>query len=959
MTPRRASSATGRTAALARERFSVSPETVARVEWLILLLALTLVALVYPLRLQNAWLIGLRLWIEQYGSVGRAWWQALEPMLNFFYSPLVLRGAVAGVAMLAFTALCVSRWLTTGALTGGEQRSPWAWFSVLGFLGWVVVSAAWSPTPDVARDAAGWASMFGVFFFVLLRRGISTRERRQLAVGLVALGAVVLAVLFMQALPVFHGSIFKFMYRFNESERNLLGSLIGHNTAAAAFVLLTIFPALGLLATARSRGARGLSAVYLFCAVYGILLLQSRSIWILGPFLILGAVRSGLRLSGLRMRRWIVTVLLAGLTFSLLTQTVDRPWNPFFLRYPTLAQRLRNLSPEGLLKESRLRLNIIGVQLVPERPLIGHGLFAFQFIYPAKQGAYFNTHVDSPLHQTTDRSNMAHNEYMQVLIDHGLIGLALIALMYGEIAVRGRRLARRLSEGDRLLQAAFGWCGLGVALHAAFDFPLHVPQLLLPAMICVAAWTTDRRAATAAAGEPVADGTARPTFRPRVFARLLGALMALGATPILATWPAIVMQADAMLCTGTGYRRAYEDYIVSGAQTAAHPEEWLMKSLDQFVRAATLTPSNYQVHLNGAQTYLHLGEFCLNRATREGISGTAQADALRRQGIGFLNRGLNWNDETLKRMRYHYVFFQRSRLHRALARVEPDGEHERDRIRALQQTLAYCPTFLEGIRELDDTLSASGRGDPEFILGLRRRIYHYSPTVFDHEYVYKAYALSREGRHESAALAWESILLVDPTIRNWRAEAIESLLLSGRTEKARGMAVALKSDDPVAYYSLGPAIPHSLIDGDWRGALELIAGSVAYDAASQARRRAIEEEARRRLDESPATMLAQRPPDVSEEDWRRLVDEARPEVLYAYFLDPTAARRAFEERLAHAQEPPSLKFLLAGVRIGLLLDDPDFARENLERARTAFPTSGAVVDMAGVVNRAISAGPGG
>jgi hypothetical protein len=153
-----------------------------------------------------------------------------------------------------------------------------------------------------------------------------------------------------------------------------------------------------------------------------------------------------------------------------------------------VSQRFRDLSFDSLRKEARLRLLICSIPLVRESPLIGHGLYAFQYAYPKVQGDYFAKHPDSRLGFTNKRSHMAHNEYLQVLVEQGLVGLVLLLAALGEVVMRGRRAREGLPGEARALHAAFGFAALGLGLGAAVDFPFHVPQLVLPWMFCLAAF---------------------------------------------------------------------------------------------------------------------------------------------------------------------------------------------------------------------------------------------------------------------------------------------------------------------------------------------------------------------------------------------------------------------------------------------------------------------------------------
>lgn len=556
----------------ARAWDAFGPGALDRLEFILLLTALLAVVLLYPLRLQDAWLSQL----NGYWERGATFWARftgaqLEAFCNFYFSPLLFKGVLALVPLLAFTAVRAARW----AFSPREQRAAggWAWVSVAAFFGWAALSALWSPTPAVSRIAALWVLLFGSFLFALLRRGLRPREAGCLARALVAMGAVVMLIAFLQSAPLFREKIFLFMNRFTDL-RNRYGSLLGHNTAAASYLMMTLFPCFALLLASWRPLVRVQYGLYLAAALFMILVLQSRAVWGLTPVLGFLAVRSALRGARregrIRVPRWLALVLVGALAFGLLSQIVDHPKNPFYVRDNPLARRLKAVTVSGLMNDARVRLNIISATLVPAHPIKGHGLFAYQYIYPRRQAEFFAAHPASALNQSVARSNMAHNEYMQVLVDHGAIGLGLLLWVLGEIAVRGWRRRRQLEGSERLLHEALGWSGLAFALHSGFDFPFHIPQLAVPGILCLAGWgsfllpgaraTSPASASGAQSAEDVSpDAPAAPVsgLASWPWARPAAALLILLALP-LATFPLVrALQADALSIRAEAFRMQF------------------------------------------------------------------------------------------------------------------------------------------------------------------------------------------------------------------------------------------------------------------------------------------------------------------------------------------------------------------------------------------------------------------
>jgi O-antigen ligase len=102
------------------------------------------------------------------------------------------------------------------------------------------------------------------------------------------------------------------------------------------------------------------------------------------------------------------------------------------------------------------------VEIIKDHPLLGVGLGAFSAAYPRYDtgaGAY--------------RLEQAHNDYLQILSDGGIVG-ALLALVF--VAALFRQGFRRLQTHDKFRRGvalgALTGCA-GALVHSAFDFTLH------------------------------------------------------------------------------------------------------------------------------------------------------------------------------------------------------------------------------------------------------------------------------------------------------------------------------------------------------------------------------------------------------------------------------------------------------------------------------------------------------
>ena len=124
----------------------------------------------------------------------------------------------------------------------------------------------------------------------------------------------------------------------------------------------------------------------------------------------------------------------------------------------------------------RLVVPRMALQLVAERPWFGHGGGTFYTVFPP-----FKTEA-LPL-----QWDHAHNDYVEVASDTGLVGLALWVGLGLATAVRSVRLLRdsqpRLSRG---LGAAALMALCSIGLHSMVDFNLQIPANALTLVVILA-----------------------------------------------------------------------------------------------------------------------------------------------------------------------------------------------------------------------------------------------------------------------------------------------------------------------------------------------------------------------------------------------------------------------------------------------------------------------------------------
>jgi O-antigen ligase len=110
---------------------------------------------------------------------------------------------------------------------------------------------------------------------------------------------------------------------------------------------------------------------------------------------------------------------------------------------------------------NRYQLTVDSVRLIKQRPILGWGLGTFSTVYPQVASWYGDSFV-----------NAAHDDYLQLLVETGVVGLGLMLLFLATVVRAGIKRFARAPTGV-VSAALLGCCGL--LLHSFTDFNLHIP----------------------------------------------------------------------------------------------------------------------------------------------------------------------------------------------------------------------------------------------------------------------------------------------------------------------------------------------------------------------------------------------------------------------------------------------------------------------------------------------------
>jgi O-antigen ligase len=251
------------------------------------------------------------------------------------------------------------------------------------------------------------------------------------------------------------------------------GTYVNHNHYAGflemALPFAVVYP-VALLRRARSRGHSPVAPALAACGVWalaglmfaGIVHSFSRMGFIatLSSLFVMGTLAFGTRqlswVASSRKRQGGAVGLVAALV---LAGFVFLPPDKLILRFAQIA------SVEGLTAEGRINLWAETVLLIRAYPFFGCGLGGYET-------AFWRFKVSGVL--LTD--DFAHNDYLQLLAELGLVGFAIGAtLAFSVVRMAVRRAVRSADPAARYFAVACAGALAAILLHSLADFNLYIP----------------------------------------------------------------------------------------------------------------------------------------------------------------------------------------------------------------------------------------------------------------------------------------------------------------------------------------------------------------------------------------------------------------------------------------------------------------------------------------------------
>ncbi len=336
------------------------------------------------------------------------------------------------------------------SIRGGRFSVGWNGVLSVGalFIGWSALSFLWTPYKVVSLQWGISLFLYGGFLFLLLQRVTSVTQLHRLAMVIVGMGLMEGVV-----------SIIQFVFW---GYPRGTGTFFNPNFLAS-YEVVTLVIALGMLSDGRRAGKIAGETCALYMAVAAalgsLLAAQSR-----------GAVLAGLIAAGfvgfVRFRKrfafFLAAVVVAGILIP----------NP-------IMKRAIEVSAHDPYAYTRLDMWANAIQRLVDHPWgVGLGMFkyaSFEYRFP----------VDGGVTRYGKRAESAHNEYLQIAVELGVVGLAIFVFGIARWAMEAKvLLSADLPQDERGLVTGLIGGVLGLLVHSAIDSVLHEPALVVLLIMC-------------------------------------------------------------------------------------------------------------------------------------------------------------------------------------------------------------------------------------------------------------------------------------------------------------------------------------------------------------------------------------------------------------------------------------------------------------------------------------------
>lgn len=260
------------------------------------------------------------------------------------------------------------------------------------------------------------------------------------------------------------------------SDLHSLTSTIGQKNWISNYLAM-IFPvAFSYFLSEKTR--KKIIYFFLLSILYVTLMIcQSRGIWISISITVILAIYIIFKLKFYEIfkinKKWLFLLLITFLIITIIYST-DNPLNKSAITVPQRA--ISTFDEQDPSINTRLLIWKTTFEMIKEKPLLGSGIGTFKMNYLDYQAEFIK---DNPYYvKYSGKAGEAHNEYLQMWAELGIIGLGLFILIFYffyKIIFNFFKSSKNIKDKTITLGLVTGITSF--LIHSLFTFPLHVPAL--------------------------------------------------------------------------------------------------------------------------------------------------------------------------------------------------------------------------------------------------------------------------------------------------------------------------------------------------------------------------------------------------------------------------------------------------------------------------------------------------
>lgn len=295
------------------------------------------------------------------------------------------------------------------------------------FIGWAVISASWARSEEDALVAAVGLLLVAILY-VIVYTAIGSPRQAAFVIGGYVAGTAGTAAYGLVLRPENEGA---------NAER-LVSTVQDPNVLAAILVAGFALAAAGFIASRGSPGIRVAAGAAAALCLAAFLLTGSRGGLVAFSVALVAAVAFG--------GRWRQRVLAAAAALVLATGAYYTLYAPEEISERVISAVQGEASGTEIeQQESRLTIWTVGLRMAEDHPVAGVGVGNFQVEsarYVLEPGTLFRTE------RVVDRPPEAHNTYLHVLAELGIVGAALFLIVVGFSITSAAKAARIFAQRD-------------------------------------------------------------------------------------------------------------------------------------------------------------------------------------------------------------------------------------------------------------------------------------------------------------------------------------------------------------------------------------------------------------------------------------------------------------------------------------------------------------------------------